>query len=264
MKVLQKDLESCNEELLRADSEKQTLQKKLTESERRNADALLFTEEKICRVLGGNHPCSSVLLDVAVPPRLESSEFDQPLPRRNQFVWAGVLEPHKGLEIALRAYAEAFGGLPDPPVFKVMGAGSGLGQARQLASSLGIADAVEFLGSVPQPRLWEEMRQSRGFVFTSVRDTCGSVNLEAMACQCPIICFNHQGVGEATDDTCAIRIEPRAWESAIEDFAEALRRLSAEEDLGAHLGRAARTRAMRFFSWNVKFDRAEAVYHELF
>ncbi len=231
---------------------------------RRNADALLFTEEKICRVLGGNHPCSSVLLDVAVPPRLESSEFDQPLPRRNQFVWAGVLEPHKGLEIALRAYAEAFGGLPDPPVFKVMGAGSGLGQARQLASSLGIADAVEFLGSVPQPRLWEEMRQSRGFVFTSVRDTCGSVNLEAMACQCPIICFNHQGVGEATDDTCAIRIEPRAWESAIEDFAEALRRLSAEEDLGAHLGRAARTRAMRFFSWNVKFDRAEAVYHELF
>ena len=230
---------------------------------RRHADALLFTEEKICTILGGNHPRALVLLDVAVPQKLEALEYDLPSSRKNQFVWAGVLEPHKGLEIALRAYAKAFRSMPDRPVFKVMGAGSGLDQARQLATSLGIADAVEFLGSVSQPRLWEEMRQSRGFVFTSVRDTCGSVNLEAMACQCPVVCFNHQGVGEATDDSCAIRVEPKTWESAIHDFAEAMLRLSVENELAEHLGQKARNRAISLFFWSSKFDHAETIYNEL-
>lgn len=227
---------------------------------RRYADALLFTEEKIRRVLGGNHPRASVLLDVAVPQKLEASEYDSPSPRKNQFVWAGVLEPHKGLEIALRAYAKAFGGLPDRPVFKIMGAGSGLDQARQLAISLGIADAVEFLGSVSQPRLWEEMRQSRGFVFSSVRDTCGSVNLEAMACQCPIVCFNHQGVGEATDDSCAIRIEPTNWDSAVLDIASAMTEIAQNFGRAARMGQAGRSRVLSNFTWKMKFDMATNLY----
>ncbi len=230
---------------------------------RRNADALLFTEESIHKVLAKNHPCSSVLLDVAVPEGLEARQYELLSIKRKQFVWAGVLEPHKGLEIALKAYAKAFVASHNRPVFKVLGAGSGLKEAQKLANELEITDNIEFLGKVSQPQLWKEMRQSMAFVFTSVRDTCGSVNLEAMACQCPIICFNHQGVGMATDDTCAIRVEPSDWGSAINDFAEAMRLFVENPERTIRMGQAGRNRVLANFTWGMKFDLVTEVYHSI-
>jgi glycosyltransferase involved in cell wall biosynthesis len=230
---------------------------------RRNADALLFTEESIREELSGYQACSSVLLDVAVPQVLEERQYDLPLIRKKQFVWAGILEPRKGLKIALKAYAKAFVTLYERPIFKVFGAGSGLEEAQKLAHELGITDDVEFLGKVSQSQLWEEMRQSMAFVFTSVRDTCGSVNLEAMACQCPIICFNHQGVGMATDDTCAIRVEPSDWDSAVQDFADAMRLFVGNPEHTARMGQAGRERVFANFTWDMKFELASEIYKKV-
>jgi glycosyltransferase involved in cell wall biosynthesis len=229
---------------------------------RRNADALLFTEESILKVLSGKQASySSVLLDVGVPQDLEAREYDLPLTKKKQFVWAGILEPRKGLEIALKAYAKAFVTSRERPVFKIMGVGSGLKEAQKLAHKLGVIDDVKFLGKVPQSQLWEEMRQSMAFVFTSVRDTSGSVILEAMACQCPIVCFNHQGAGMITDDTCAIRVEPSDWGSAINDFAEAMRQLYENPERMIRMGQAGRNRVLANFTWGMKFDLATEVYH---
>jgi glycosyltransferase involved in cell wall biosynthesis len=84
-----------------------------------------------------------------------------------------------------------------------------------------------------------------------------------MALGCPVICFNHQGVGWMTDDTSAIRIEPRSWEQSVGDFCQALIRLEESDELVDQLGKAARKRAMENFSWNAKIEAMTAIYESV-
>lgn len=230
---------------------------------RASADALFFTEAANSRRVGGVRAEREALMDVAVPPELEKIAPDSDRPRRREFVWAGRLEPRKGCEIALRAWSRAFGGNADAPVLKVVGTGPDREKLERLASSLGVAGSVLFLGGVPQATLWNELRRAMALVFTSVRDTCGTVNVEAMACGTPIVCFAHQGVGELTDETCAIRIEPGSWEDSINGFAVAMRRLDRDPGLVERMGSAGRTRALGRFTWNGKFDVADGIYRKL-
>lgn len=227
---------------------------------RASADALFFTESANARCVGGPRAEKEALMDVAVPPELENDAPDPNRPRRRQFVWAGRLEPRKGCEISLRAWARAFGGAEDAPVLKIVGDGPDRAKLERLASGLGVAGSVSFLGGVPQATLWDELRNSLAFVFTSVRDTCGTVNVEAMACGTPVVCFAHQGVGELTDETCAIRIVPDSWKDAIDGFASAMQRLDGDQYLVRRLGEAGRVRAMSRFTWKAKFDRADEAY----
>ena len=56
---------------------------------------------------------------------------------------------------------------------------------------LGLNDRVVFLGRLS----WQEMQQRFAeadlFMFTSLRDTSGAVNFEALAKGCPVMCLNH-------------------------------------------------------------------------
>ena len=231
---------------------------------KKHADAMLFIDEKTRKAIGGGAKRTLLMMDTAVPMELEDSKYDLPPLREGQFVFAGVIEPRKGLEIALRAYAKAFSGEPHRPAFKVFGQGRDLEWNRRLAVRLGIAENVQFCGKVAQNVLWEEVRKSLALVFPSVRDTCGSINVEAMALQTPVICFNHQGVGEVTDDTCAIRIEPNEWYSASEGFASAMVRLERDRTCVGRLGQNGRKRALANFTWEKKVGLTDCVYSEVF
>lgn len=227
------------------------------------ADAMLFIDEKTRKAIGNGAKRTQLMMDTAVPVQLEDSKYDAPPERVRQFVFAGVIEPRKGLEIALRAYAKAFPDEGDRPVFKVFGQGHDLEWNRQLAVDLGIVDNVEFHGKVDQKVLWEEVRKSLALVFPSVRDTCGSINVEAMALQAPVICFNHQGVGEVTDDDCAIRLQPSDWDSAVAGFASAMKQIASTPERAARMGQAGRNRVLANFTWDMKFDTVTKIYEEV-
>jgi len=57
------------------------------------------------------------------------------------------------------------------------------------------------------------------FVFTSLRDTFGTVNLEALAKGCPVMCLNHQGVGTHLPDAVAIRVPVTTPEAVVHAMA---------------------------------------------
>ena len=230
---------------------------------RRHADAVIFTEQAIADRIGVSPLKSHVMLETAVPEALMSGIYDEDPSRENQMVWAGTLEPHKACEIALRAYSKAFQGCSGASVFTIFGKGSQAEKCRQLAHRLKIDAQVRFCGAVSQAELWNEMRKSKALVFTSVRDTSGNVALEAMALQTPVVCFNHQGVGMITDDTCAIRLQPSDWDSAVAGFASAMKQIASTPERAARMGQAGRNRVLANFTWDMKFDTVTKIYEEV-
>jgi glycosyltransferase involved in cell wall biosynthesis len=117
-------------------------------------------------------------------------------------LWAGRLERFKGLTIFLKV-AKAV--RTDDVRFLV--AGSGHHEwAERCARQLGLDERVVFLGRLSWQEMQQHFAQADLFVFTSLRDTFGTVNFEALAKGCPVMCLNHQGVGSHLPDAVAIKV----------------------------------------------------------
>jgi glycosyltransferase involved in cell wall biosynthesis len=202
-----------------------------------------------------------MMLETAVPLRLEDDlKEEMKAEERRNFLMAGNLEPWKGCHIAIEAFAHVVRSGVEPGRLLVVGGGSQEAELRELAERSGIGDLVDFLGRQSRQEVWDLMSSVRGLLFPSIRETSGNVVLEAMGLKCPVICFNHQGVGMITDDNCAIRITPGAWEACVMGFGDAVQRLSGDTDLVSTLGEAGRNRVMTEFTWHAKITAMLKIY----
>lgn len=173
---------------------------------------------------------------------------------------ASRLVPHKGHDVALRAFASA---LQDLPLLRLVIAGDGplRSELEQQARGLGVVDRVSFLGFVPDvPSL---MRAADIVLFPTGEafgEGFGMVNLEAMALARPVVGSHVASVPEIV----------RHGETGLlttpgddVEFAEALRRLASDAGLRRSMGEAARRRAEAMFSLDQMVDQTESVYREV-
>ena len=215
-----------------------------------NSDAKVLLESR-------GFACESPMLDTGAPEIRPRAKRDASATLR--FVSAGRLERRKGLELALKAFAQASIEWTEWR-FTIIGGGPDAPRLKSMVLELGIGDRVEFTGQVPLERTHELLSQSDVFVFTSIRDTSGSVNLEAMANGLPIVCISHQGVGDITDPSCALRVPPGGIEETIRNLASSILRFRDEPQLIESLGTNAALRAQSVFSWETKFDHMVPIY----
>ena len=255
---------SCIREVLRSFFIRLWAWSPLYRRSRSSASALFFTTDVLRKSLEDGRVPSRTLLETAVPERLiRFMDGSSAVVRSRRFVWAGSLEGRKAPDIAVRAFVDAFRDASDPPVLEIVGSGPLEQRLRRLVSANKAERIIRFCGKEPQETLWDKFRSSVALVFTSVRDTSGNVVLEALACGTPIICFDHQGVAEIVDSTCALTVKPRSYGEAVVDFAAAMRRLSDEPNLADRLGEAGRKRVVSWFTWERKFDVVDAVYRNI-
>lgn len=186
-------------------------------------------------------------------------------PGKLRLVWIGQVEPWKAWVIALRAFARALERLgPGEEIHLTMlGRGRQEADAERLAAELGLGDRVRFLRRIPLEELNELIRTADAMVFSSVKDTNGTVVLESMSRGKPLICIRHQGAGDITTDACAIRVEPGSMEDTIEGFASGMVRLVREPGLAHRLGVASRERVLESYVWDAKAERVIRYYREL-
>jgi glycosyltransferase involved in cell wall biosynthesis len=158
---------------------------------------------------------------VAAPPHKQTGK---PI----TLLWGGRLEPQKGLAIALHALAKC-----RDSTIRLLVAGSGSEEAKleKLATSLQLDNRVEFLGQVPGERMTELFQSSHALVFTSLRDSFGSVVLEAMSKGLPIIALNHQGIQAFVPDDASMKVPVHSPTQVIEDLAKSFERLSANPEM---------------------------------
>jgi glycosyltransferase involved in cell wall biosynthesis len=171
-------------------------------------------------------------------------------------LWAGRLEPQKGLAIALRAMA-----ICKYPNSRLLVAGSGGEQVQMegLARSLGVTDRVEFLGRVPHESMEALFQNCDALVFTALRDSFGSVVLEAMSNGLPIIALNHQGIRAFVPDDAAIKVPVKSPQQVITDLAHAFDVLGSNPQLKLSMSRAALAFAENQ-TWKRRVERMNELY----
>jgi D-inositol-3-phosphate glycosyltransferase len=173
------------------------------------------------------------------------------------FVFAGRLEPLKGVDVILRALALLTAGDRHPEARLVVlgedsGSGAGGEQARlrRLTGELGLLDQVEFVGSVPQPWLATYYAAAEACIMPSYSESFGLVGLEAQACGTAVVASNLPGLASVVRDGVTGFLvdghEPAA-------YAEHMRRLLETPSLAERLGERG-SRLASGFSWERATD----------
>jgi len=174
-------------------------------------------------------------------------------------LWAGRLEPQKGLAIALRALAKC-----RYRDIRLLVAGSGSEQVKleRLAKSLKLTNRVEFLGQVPSENMTALFQDSHALVFTSLRDSFGSVVLEAMSNGLPIVALNHQGIQAFVPEDASIKVPVRFPSQVIDDLARAFETLGTNPESLLGMSEAALAFAEQQ-TWSRRADAMNSLFAEV-
>ncbi len=110
---------------------------------------------------------------------------------------------------------------------------------------------------LPRPAVAQVLTHATAFVCPSVYEPLGIVNLEAMACQTPVVASAVGGIPEVVDDG-----RPGLWvpPSDPRALAAALNRLLDDPGLAAEMGRRGRERAVAEFSWRAIAEQTVTLY----
>ena len=160
------------------------------------------------------------------------------------FLYVGRLKRYKGLDAAIHALALVRREGVDARL-DVAGQGDDRPRLERVVASLGLGDAVRFLGFVSEEDKRTLLRRSWATVFPSPKEGWGITNVEAAACGTPAIAADSPGLRES------VRHDETGWLVPWNDapaLAAALRRLATQPSLIARLGRAARSFA-ESLSW---------------
>ncbi len=168
-------------------------------------------------------------------------------PERMIAVFVGSEWERKGLEPLIRALADA-------PAWDLVVAGGGdRARYQQLADSLGVGDAVHWLGVTSDVQLVYSLGDA--FVLPSSYETFSLVTFEAAASGLPLLATPVSGVRELIDDSAngfLIDREPQT-------IAQRLNQLAADGALRARLGVGARESALAY-SWESMVAKHERLY----
>ena len=176
------------------------------------------------------------------------------LPAGRRLLWVSRLDPQKGFDVAVRAFARLATEFHDL-VFVVAGEGRGRDALGLLPPA--IRTRVEMLGAVRNVELPRYHVACDVFVAPATgHESFGIVLVEALAAGLPVVASDIPGYSEVIDNEVDGLLVPPSDHEAV---ASAIARILRESTLARELSRAGRERA-RDFSWDVVTPRIEAVY----
>jgi phosphatidylinositol alpha-1,6-mannosyltransferase len=207
----------------------------------------------------GSEPRASEAADPGFEsyPRCES----EPAGRPTILTIARLQDRYKGHDVMIEALARVRAQVPDVE-WVVIGDGPLRGELQELARSRGVADAVRFLGSLPDEQRDRWLRRADLFAMPSrlpggglAGEGFGIVYLEAAAYGKPVVAGNVAGALDAVaDGESGLLVDPTD-PGAV---ASAIVSLLLDRELARKLGAAGAARA-RGFAWPLIAKRVEAV-----
>lgn len=156
---------------------------------------------------------------VVIPPGVVSSGLPKTLGGSPMVGFVGTLAEHKGPDVLL----EALAALPPNGGARIVGDGPQREMLQRRAAELGIADRVEFLGTVAPDALDGFYRSIDVLAVPSRREGFGLVAAEALASGTPIVVSDVGGLPTIPTDDCGSVVpseDANALASAISKWLE--------------------------------------------
>lgn len=228
-----------------------------------------FLKKKIVRSPNRVTCISSVLQEIArsfgrndltvIPNGIDLAAIGNALQKAektpNSILFVGRLEPQKGIDTLLHAFAA----LDTDAHLRIVGDGSQRSSLESLARDLGIIEKVTFTGYVPSPDVNTEYAQAEIFCGLSRSEALGNVFLEAQAAGCAVVATNVHGIPDIVEDgRTGLLIQPDDAEAAT----ETIKRLINNSALRSQLSENGKANAAQY-GWPQIAERYALVYEEL-
>ena len=172
------------------------------------------------------------------------------------FVTVGRFVDKKAPYLTLLAFQKAIRVCPEAKL-TMIGDGYLLEACKQIAKTIGIANNVEFKGSVNHQEVTTILKSARAFLQHSVQTSYGDSEgtpvavLEAGAAGLPVISTKHAGIPDVViHDQTGFLVQ----EGDVEGMAQAIITLAKDIALASKLGKAARERISNHFSMTKSID----------
>lgn len=163
---------------------------------------------------------------------------------------------YKGLKYLLRAISLIKNTLPSVSLV-VVGGGNALKEYELLARKLKITGLVDFKGSLRGKKLWNAYRQASVFVLPSLKESFGTVLIEAMAHNLPVIGTHIGGIPDIVTHGKEGLIVPPYNSQALADAITTILKNSA---LAETMGKAGFEKVKNNYLWDTKLKTTKAVF----
>ncbi len=201
-----------------------------------------------------------------IPNGIRSKELLEASMERvpGRILFVGRLEPMKGVDTLLEAFAVMVRGSQrlaphHDSRIRIVGDGSQREMLERMATELGIADRVTFVGKVNHDQIAREYAQAEIFCGLSRSEAFGNVFIEAQAAGCAVVATDLGGIPDIVHHEVTGLLVPPNDPSAA---ATAIERLLGDADLRARLAKEGRLNAAKY-DWNGIAEQYAAVYEEL-
>jgi glycosyltransferase involved in cell wall biosynthesis len=224
----------------------------ISEATKRDIVAHLgIPSHRIHVVCGGAGPAfrpiesRQVLEQALAPLQLAPGEY---------ILYVGTIEPRKNLARLVEAYHRACKLAPAPKLVLAGARGWKFEGVFERVETLGLKDAVIFLGQVPADILPALYNGAVAFAYPSLYEGFGLPPLEAMACGVPVIASDTSSLPEVVGDA-GVLVDPNDTDA----LADALAALLNDDEKRAELSARGLARA-RAFSWEQAARKTLEVY----
>jgi len=236
------------------------LYRRLVQETVRRADAVIVpsraTRDDVLRILAVPGAAEKITVIPEAPPPgfapAPAQRSTTPL-----VLYVGRRDPYKNLPLLVEAFARVRRHVPEARLEVVGPRDPRYPEPEIRARELGVADAIAWLGHLPDSGLLAAYRRAHVFVLPSRYEGFGLPVLEAMACGCPVVCSRAGALPEAAGEA-ALYVDPLT----AENLAAAICRILQQPELAARLVEAGRKQAARF-SWDRTARQTREVYQRL-
>lgn len=176
-------------------------------------------------------------------------------------MWAGRMEYRKGLELLI----DVLDLLPDEADWKLILCGSGteIETYKKTVSEKCYADKVVFKGKIPFEELRKVYSVADLFVFPSLRETTGTVIIEAMAHAVPVLALKQGGASEVITDKTGFLIAGGSRDEILHKFADVIENCIRDPKSIKQYGFNARKRIEQYYCWDKRIEKMSKLYDEI-
>ena len=146
--------------------------------------------------------------------------------------------------------------------FRVVGEGPEKKRWQRLARRYGADRHITWAGQLTHEATMAQYAWADVFAFTSLRDTTGTVIVEALGHGLPVVCLDHQGAHDVVTEQCGIKVPVTTPREVIDRLADAVVSLARDPQRCEQLSQGAIERAQHY-SWSRQGEEMAAIYRRV-